>query len=85
MTATDIARIVATTFESELGDIPLSDDLELLESGIIDSLALTRLVAALEQAVAGLKIPDSDVTPDNLGSVDRIKAYVAERLSARGR
>jgi acyl carrier protein len=77
-----ISELVAATFKSELGDIPLTSDLELLESGIIDSLALTKLVAALEDAYPGLKIADSDVTPENLGSVDRIEAYLAQRLDA---
>jgi acyl carrier protein len=39
-----------------------ADDLELVESGIIDSFALTKIVAALETAYAGLRVPDSDAT-----------------------
>lgn len=79
MTKDEIAELMTQTFANELGDIPLSNDLELLESGIIDSLALTRLVARLEEAIPGLKIPDSDVTPDALGSVDRVSAYLSRR------
>lgn len=78
----EIASIVAATFKAELGDIALTDDLELLEAGIIDSLALTQLVAALEKATPGLKIPDSDVTPEMLGSVNRIRSYLAQRLGS---
>lgn len=74
-----IANLVARTFAAELGNIALTDDLDLLESGIIDSLALTKLAAELESSVPGLKIPDSDITPENLGSVDRIVAYLSGR------
>jgi acyl carrier protein len=72
-------EVVAVALKRELADIHLTDDLELVESGIIDSLALTTIVAALETAYPGLRVPDSDATVDNLGSVDRIKAYLAGR------
>ncbi|MFO1159310.1 MAG: acyl carrier protein [Reyranellaceae bacterium] len=76
----DLAKIhdvIAAALRRELGGIDLTDDLELVESGIIDSLALTTIVAALETAYPGLRIPDSDATVDNLASVDRIKAYLS--------
>jgi acyl carrier protein len=79
MTRDDITKLVAGTFASQLADIALTYDLELLESGIIDSLALNSLVAGLEEAIPGLRIPDSDVTPESLGSVDRIAAYLSKR------
>lgn len=79
MTRDDVASLVADTFAPQLGDITLTHDLDLLESGIIDSLALNDLVARLEQAMPGFRIPDSDVTPEALGSVDRIVAYLAKR------
>jgi acyl carrier protein len=79
MTRDQIAKLVADTFEAELGGIPLAPDLELLESGIIDSLALNTLVVRLEEAMPGFRIPDSDVTPETLGSVDRIFSYLARR------
>ena len=78
MTRDEIANLVADTFASQLGGITLTHDLELLESGIIDSLALNALVARLEDAIPGLRIPDSDVTPEALGSVDRIFAYLSK-------
>jgi acyl carrier protein len=79
MTRDEISNLVAETFASQLRGITLTHDLELLESGIIDSLALNSLVARLEEAIPGLRIPDSDVTPEALGSVDRIFAYLAKR------
>ncbi|WP_422002464.1 phosphopantetheine-binding protein [Reyranella sp.] len=75
----NLRGVVGDALKQELSGIDLTDDLELVESGIIDSLALTTIVAALEAAYPGLRIPDSDATVDNLGSIDRIRAYLATR------
>lgn len=79
MDLTKVHGVIAAALKRELGGIELTDDLELIEAGIIDSLALATIVAALESANPGLRIPDSDATIDNLGSVDQIKAYLAGR------
>jgi acyl carrier protein len=75
----DLRGVVGDALKQELGGIELTDDLELVESGIIDSFALTKIVSALEVAYPGLRVPDSDATVDNLGSIDRIRAYLASR------
>jgi len=62
MDLTRVHDVIAAALKRELGGIELADDLDLVESGIIDSLALTTIVAALEQAYPGLRIPDSDAT-----------------------
>ena len=74
----EIRDIVFDVYRSELGDLPVTDDLNLFQSGIIDSFALINLVTALEERYQ-LKIPDSDATSDNLGSVDLAAAYIASR------
>ena len=79
MDLTRVHDVIAAALKRELGGIELADDLDLVESGIIDSLALTTIVAALETAYPGLRIPDSDATVETLASVDRIKAYLAGR------
>jgi acyl carrier protein len=75
----ELHGVIAAALKQELSGIELTDDLELVESGIIDSFALTKIVTALETAYASLRVPDSDATVENLGSVDRIKAYLAGR------
>ena len=79
MDIAELHGVIAAALKQELSGIELTDDLELVESGIIDSFALTKIVAALETAYASLRVPDSDATVENLGSVDRIKAYLAGR------
>lgn len=51
----------------------------LFESEILDSFALTEIVAALESEFM-LEIPDSDPDPRTFETVARIEAYLATRL-----
>jgi acyl carrier protein len=60
----------------------VADDESFLVSGIIDSLGIVQLVSFVE-AQYGLKVPDTDLVPENFDSVSRLAAYV-ER-SSRGR
>ena len=56
------------------------DSVSLLESGIMDSLGVMELVAFIE-AELGLSVPDADLIPQNLDSVDNLVAYVGRRRS----
>ena len=58
--------------------LPLSNDASLLESGILDSLSLLRLVVFVEERF-GITIGDGDLMPHNFGSVDTICAYLRAR------
>lgn len=57
----------------------LTDDLPLIESHVIDSMMLLRLVAWLESEY-GIAIGDADVVPSNFGSIERISQLVASKL-----
>ncbi len=48
----------------------------LIERGLLDSIALVQLIAFLEEE-AGVRIPDREITPDNLDTVKRIAEFVA--------
>nr|WP_229506950.1 acyl carrier protein [Pseudoduganella rivuli] len=54
-------------------DIADTDD--LLETGILDSLAFTELIAELEHRY-GAAIRATDVIPENFGSISAIADYV---------
>ncbi len=58
----------------------LAPDDNLLLSGILDSLAVFRLVAYLEETYE-IEIPPQDVTLDHFATLAHIDAYV---LSRRG-
>jgi acyl carrier protein len=53
----------------------LTDDLPLIESQVLDSMGLLRLVAWLEPTFA-ITIPDEDIVPANFGTLSRISALV---------
>jgi acyl carrier protein len=56
----------------------LSDDLPLLESGIIDSLGVLDVVGFLEQTFR-IKIDDDELTPDNFANIRRLVAFVESK------
>ena len=56
----------------------LDDDDDLVESGVVDSLGIFQLVAFLEEQF-GIAIADTEITPDNFGTIARIEKLVAGR------
>lgn len=55
-----------------------SPDESLFDSGLLDSFALTDLVAELEKQF-GIRIPDADLNPRKFDSVERIEEYLTSR------
>jgi acyl carrier protein len=58
--------------------LPLADGTSLLETGILDSLSLLRLVVFLEERF-GVAMGDTDLLPENFSSVKSICAYMRAR------
>ena len=58
--------------------VPLADEAPLLDSGILDSLTLLRLVVFLEERF-GITMGDADLLPENFASVNTICAYLRAR------
>ena len=58
--------------------LPLANETSLLESGILDSLSLLRLVVFLEEQF-GITMGEADLLPENFGSVNTICAYLRAR------
>lgn len=63
--------------ESELlnGQYSVSEDQDLLISGLVDSIGIVRLVAFIEKEL-NIAIPPKDLTLENFGSVALIARYV---------
>jgi acyl carrier protein len=80
MTAQSIADQVRTYLIDSFLDAnqatALRNDTDLL--GLLDSLQLLRTVVHLE-ASFGIKVDDSELTAENLGSVQRIAAFLARK------
>jgi acyl carrier protein len=60
----------------------LTDELQLIEERVIDSMLLLRLVAWLESEYA-ITISDADVVPRNFGSIERISRLLTAKLDAK--
>ena len=52
---------------------------DLFDSGILDSAAVISVILFIEEEYA-ISIPDEDLLPENLASVDAAVAYIARRL-----
>jgi acyl carrier protein len=57
-----------------------SNDASFMDEGIIDSTGILELVSHLEESY-GIVIPEDELIPDNLDSVNRIAAYLAKKLN----
>jgi len=56
----------------------MSDELPLLESGIIDSMGILDVVAFLEQNFA-IQLTDEELTPDNFANINCIASFVEQK------
>jgi len=69
-------------YDRSLPDLPVEQN--LIENGLIDSLALLRVVAFCEERF-GVVIPDTEVVPDNMESVAAIARLVEKVRAAQAR
>jgi len=74
-----LRQFIAGSFLTTEQSQALDNDTDLF--ALLDSLQVLRLVVALENAF-GFKVSDSELTPANLSSVERIARFVTSRLAA---
>ena len=58
----------------------IAPDEDLISQGIIDSLAILKLVAFIERQF-GVKVGDEDIAPENFQTLTSIKAFVEKKRS----
>jgi acyl carrier protein len=58
--------------------LPLSNTAPLLDTGVLDSLSLLRLVIFVEERF-GIVVDDVDLVPEHFASVDAVCAYLRSR------
>lgn len=80
MTIQDEVRdyIVETFFVADAAE--LSDELSLIDSGIVDSTGMLDVILFLEERY-GIHVADHETTPANLETIGRIARYVARKRS----
>lgn len=75
-----ISSYIVREFLPDIRADELAGDYDLLASGVIDSLALLRVVGWISTEFE-LAIDDLDLSPDNFRTVDDISAFVASARS----
>jgi acyl carrier protein len=58
--------------------LPLKNDTPLIESGIVDSLSLLRLLIFLEEEFE-IALDDFELVPENFNTVNNICAFIRSR------
>ncbi len=71
--------ILETFYVSDPGE--LTDDLSLIDSGLVDSTGMLDIILFIE-AEYGVRIEDRETIPENLETIARIAAFVARKTSA---
>ncbi len=73
-----IRNFIIESFASGEKPENIPDDLDLIKSGVLDSLALVETASFLED-LAGSEIGSHELTPDNVGSIGAMTAFVTRR------
>lgn len=66
----------------DTGLLPLGNTTSLLETGVLDSLSLLRLVVFVQRQF-GITVDDVDLVPEHFDSVDAICRYLRSREASR--
>ena len=82
--ANHVKSLIASILESRLmsatnGSLILSDDLDLRDEGIVDSLGFVQLIADLETRL-GSEIDLSDLDPEQLTNVGALARHISNGL-----
>ena len=73
VTSAAMCEYINTAFSTEERPLSLTTEDQLLEA--LDSMQVMRLVIELE-AKYGIRFDNGDMTPDNLGSIAKVAAFV---------
>lgn len=81
MTKQELVAFIEQHLVGDDRNDPLTEDTDLIEEGIVDSMGLMRIVTFLEDR-SGIRVPDDEVGPDNFATVNAIVELV-DRLQSR--
>jgi acyl carrier protein len=74
---------ISREFVQDPALLPLENTTSLLETGIVDSLGLLRLVIFIQERF-GITVDDEDLVPEHFDSVDAICAYLRSQAGVSG-
>ena len=72
------AQVIHFIKQELLNGAEVSEEQDLLLSGLMDSIGVMRLVTFIEEEV-GIEVPAEDVTIENFTSMETLKAYLEAR------
>ncbi|UWP90862.1 acyl carrier protein (plasmid) [Aliiroseovarius crassostreae] len=81
MSLTALRSFIIEEFAMDLTPEQLTDDLELLETGIIDSLGVLKLIAYIEGEF-DLTISPDELDSENYRTLGVIEAFIASKSTA---
>ncbi len=87
VSAGEVRRFIVTHLsdamrENGVSEQEITDDLDLMKRGIIDSIGLIQLVAAIEEHY-GIEIDFEQMDADNLTILGPLSTYIEERAQER--
>jgi acyl carrier protein len=75
-----VVRYLQENYLPQSGERRIDPRENLFDSGILDSAAVLSVILFIEQEFA-ITIPDEDLLPENVASVEAAVAYVTRRLN----
>jgi len=75
-----IKEYILTELVKDKSHANVADSDSLIESGIVDSLGIMKLIGFLEDKIA-IRISDDDLVPENFSTIDSITALVQKKQS----
>jgi acyl carrier protein len=75
---TVINDYISRELVQDAGRLPLGNATSLLETGVLDSLSLLRLVVFIQERF-GITVDDADLLPEHFDTVDAVCAYLRSR------
>ena len=73
-----LEKYIVDEIAVDFGIKSLEPDKDLLSSGIIDSMAVMKLVMFLEETF-GLEVNDQDIVPENFQDLNSLVEYVEQK------
>lgn len=77
-----IKEFINSEILNEQGNVCLDDTTRLLDSGVVDSLGIIKLLAFLEERFS-IRLSEDELIPENFETVDSISLLVTKRPDSR--
>ncbi len=77
----NITAFIQEEILNNKGNVEIAPDDDLLTSGLLDSLAIMKLIQHIEKSY-NLTIPPEDMTIENFISIEAMEEYLTTRKSA---